>query len=98
MDTTTPIKISCNDCEFAAFMDYGWSNWTVEGTNFLCMKGAHPDGEFDRWYGEDGRLEFAALCEQFAAGQPFYLDVDQQTLDEATPAQKAWFSSDAKGW
>lgn len=60
---------SCSECVHALFEDYGYSNYTVEGTDFACKIGKHPDGIFDRFYGEDPRLEFAGRCPDFVAGE-----------------------------
>lgn len=69
-------KKRCDDCLFAVFKDEGYSNYTVENTDFYCAKKLHPDGKFDRFYGEDKRLEFAENCSGFVAGPPVEVDVD----------------------
>ena len=52
---------TCEGCKFGCLFDFGYSNYTVEGTEFFCAKSLHPDGHFDRFYGEDKRLEYAAI-------------------------------------
>lgn len=69
---------NCNDCKYRLGVDYGYSNYTVEGTLFVCLIGAHPDGEFDRFYGEDKRLWQAALCPNFELGPGADIDVDRE--------------------
>lgn len=67
---------SCNTCRYALFEDYGYSNYTVEGTSFSCLKKAHPEDGFDRWYGQDKRLDFGQDCATYAFGDPVEMDVD----------------------
>lgn len=71
---------NCSDCKFALFHDYGYSNWTVEGTDFHCLKEKHPDGSFDRFYLTDGRLGYAEKCQAFVKGDPVNLDVDMEEM------------------
>jgi hypothetical protein len=82
------MSTTCNGCRFACFVDYGYSNYTVEGTEFYCAKSLHPDGHFDRFYGEDKRLDFAAECSGFEAGEPISMDVDQEGIADLTPDQR----------
>lgn len=72
------MKRSCNECRYALFEDYGYSNYTVEGTLFHCLKKSHPEDGFDRWYGEDKRLDFAKECGDFSRGEPVEMDVDRE--------------------
>jgi len=69
-------KKNCSNCRFAKFQDEGYSNWTVEGTSFECMVNKHPDGKFDRWYGEDGRLHWALWCDHYENGNPIHMSVE----------------------
>lgn len=96
MDTTTVTirtgtsgKRTCEECENALFHDVGYSNYTVEGTDFICMSEAHPDGTFDRFYGEDHRLVWARWCPSFEAGESLFMDVDMEELEGFTPDQRA---------
>lgn len=82
-------KPSCNECKYAIFQDHGYSNYTVEGTEFICAKKLHPYGDFDRWYGEDTRLNYAAECGGFESGDSIDLDVEHEDLEGLTPEQKA---------
>lgn len=72
--------VSCQDCSNCLMADFGYSNYTVEGTTVVCMGGAHPDREFDRFYGEDERLLFARECPMFHPGGAHELDVDHEDL------------------
>lgn len=79
---------SCRNCKFAIHADFGYSNYTVEGTTFHCGKKLHPDGEFDEFYGEDKRLKFAEQCQGFEAGEGIWMDVDNENEADLTPEQK----------
>lgn len=75
-NASTATGRNCEDCEFAIMQEVGYSNWTVEGTNFYCAKRLHPSDGFDRFYGRDKRLDFAAQCVGYRHGHPVGLDVD----------------------
>ena len=77
----------CGDCKFGIFADYGYSNYTTEGTEFTCAKKAHPDGSFDNWYGEEKKLEYAAQGPSFEEGDSIWMDCEQEQMDELTPEQ-----------
>lgn len=83
----------CGECRFCLFQDEGYSNYTVENTVFHCMKKVHPDGEFDRFYGEDKRLEFAECCPQFEAGSAISLDVEREDMADLTDDQRQLLAS-----
>lgn len=84
-------KKTCGGCKFALLWDTGYSNYTVEGTDFHCMKRLHPDGVFDNWYGEDKRLTFAETCFGYEGGEPIIMDVEGENETSLTPEQKARF-------
>ena len=75
---------------FAFFVDTGYSNYTVEGTLFHCGVRKNPHGVFDRWYGEDRRLNYAAQCDNYIKGKPVMMDVEQENLrnNKMTVAQR----------
>lgn len=79
---------TCMDCRFAVHEDFGYSNYTVEGTTFHCAKKLHPDGEFDEFYATDKRLKHAAKCDAFEEGEGVWMDVDREQEAELTPAQR----------
>lgn len=78
---------SCMTCRFGCHVDFGYSNYTTEGTTFQCAKKLHPDGEFDEFYGEDKRLKYGADCQGFEVGEGISMDVDRENEAELTPAQ-----------
>lgn len=70
----------CDECKWCLLEDYGYSNYTTEGTYVHCLKNLHPESGFDRWYGEDARLNFAENCGEFFAGEAVSVDVDREAL------------------
>jgi len=85
---------SCNDFKYALFEDHGYSNYTVEGTTFRCGLKLHDVEEFDRFYGEDERLNFAENCSGYKIGQSIEMDVEKEDYESLTPEQKAIFDDD----
>ncbi len=72
-------KKTCDGCKWALHQDFGYSNYTTEGTTFSCLKDLHPEKEgFDEFYGEDKRLEFAQQCPGYVAGEGTYVDCDRE--------------------
>lgn len=57
---------TCAECRWALHQDFGYSNYTVEGTAFHCLKKLHPDAPFDEFYSRDKRLEFARKCSSYS--------------------------------
>jgi hypothetical protein len=94
MEVSEARVTKCTDCRFCVLEDHGYSNYTVEGTNFRCAKRLHPDGEFDRFYGEDKRLNFASACASFVSGQPLEIDCDREFVDTFTPEQREIYDMD----
>lgn len=82
---------SCENCKFAIFQDFGYSNYTTEGTTFICSQSAHPKGEFDRFFGDNPDLEYATNCPTFVGGESIEMDVDRENYDELTDEQKIIF-------
>lgn len=72
---------NCSKCIYAIMRDHGYSNYTVEGTTFICSKALHPEGSFDRFFGENPRLDFADQCSGYEEGEPVELDVDGEWRD-----------------
>jgi len=78
----------CDDCKYAVFTDEGYSNWTVENTVFVCAKHVHPDGSFDRWYGENDKLNYAEMCPEFSYGESVVMDVEKENYRQLTDEQR----------
>ena len=68
--------MKCTNCKYCYLQDAGYSNYTVEGTEFYCLKKQHPSDGFDVWFGKDERLEHAGECKSFSAGEVLMIDVD----------------------
>lgn len=79
---------NCNNCKYALFIDYGYSNYTVEGTDFECAKHVHPDKTFDRFYGQAPELNYGANCPEFEEGETINMDVDGDNFNTLTQEQK----------
>jgi hypothetical protein len=86
------VKIkSCLECKWHVSEDFGYSNYTTEGTTFHCALRKHPDGEFDQFYGEEKRLKYAAECQSFEAGEGVDMDCDHENEADLTPeAREVW--------
>lgn len=65
--------ITCDACKYCYYQDYGYSNYTVEGTEANCPK--------DRFYGVHPALKYAESCCGFAPGHPVDVDVDHDDGD-----------------
>jgi hypothetical protein len=73
---------SCASCKFALHDDWGYSNYTVEGTSFHYLKSLHPAGSFDEFYGEDERMKFADQCASYIKGEGVFIDCDREASGE----------------
>lgn len=68
--------MKCVECKFCVLEDYGYSNYTVEGTDADCLLNLNPEFPKDNWYGEAEAHDFANVCPRFAKGDPIEIDVD----------------------
>ena len=80
----------CDNCGYCILKDYGYSNYTVEGTTVVCSINAHPSGGFDRWYGRDHRLKHANECDHFVKDDPVHLDVDVDDIGRNAKGPDRW--------
>lgn len=87
-------KRSCENCKWALGDDYGYSNYTTEGTYFHCLKKLHPEDGFDMFYGEDKRLDFAQECSGFQEGGMITLDCDRDDVKGEDHNDFSAYSSD----
>ncbi len=77
----------CDSCKFCVYDDYGYSNWTVEGTTKSCAKGMHE--AFDNFYGNDKVWSVVPNpCEKKEIGNPIVMDCEGENMDELTPEQR----------
>lgn len=70
--------MKCNECKFCVLEDYGYSNWTVEGTNADCLLEMNPKLPDDQGWGTSDSLDFANVCPRFKEGDPIHVDVDHE--------------------
>jgi len=92
-DAATPgaaAGAKCDACRWCLLEDYGYSNYTVEGTYVHCLKELHPGSGFDRFYGDDSRLDVAASCPAFSPGEPVEVDVDREGVGWDAPLSSAY--------
>lgn len=73
--------MKCIDCKFCILEDYGYSNWTVEGTNANCLLELNPGYPTDSWYGEAEEHDFANVCPRFKEGPAIEVDVENEQGD-----------------
>jgi len=80
--------MQCNTCKFCVLRDYGYSNWTVEGTSQECGKQLFEP--FDRFYGKaPENAKIPCPCPQYTTGTPIELDVDGELWDDLSDEEKA---------
>jgi len=66
---------TCENCELFYKQDYGYSNYTVEGTSLGCYVGKFEDID-----GYGNCIEFEGVdCEYMTEGEPWFFDVDGET-------------------
>lgn len=70
--------MKCNECKFCVLEDYGYSNWTVEGTNADCLLDMNPWFPVDQGWDTAEELDFANVCPRFKSGDPIHVDVDHE--------------------
>lgn len=79
--------MQCDNCKFCVYRDYGYSNYTVEGTNKECGRGVH--GPFDNFYQTAPEYKNIPYpCPEWASGEPLYLDVDGEVWESLTEEEK----------
>lgn len=83
-DSNWNSKYTCNSCKFCVAQDYGYSNYTVEGTDYSCLVENYKP--FVRRYGNQS----APVCPNFNEGERWYLDVDGY---EEKPTEE-WFKAE----
>lgn len=72
----------CTDCKYCVVHDFGYSNYTVEGTDIECLLNKNPYTPFDHWYGEESKLTYAEQCSEFTEGDAvmIYVEDDQEDV------------------
>lgn len=77
----------CTQCRFCAQYDYGYSNWTVEGSTLACIAGLNPDMEGkEEGYRPDESVQAilrkAESCQKFSEGSGPSFDCDGEVTAE----------------
>jgi hypothetical protein len=70
--------MKCVECKFCVLEDYGYSNWTVEGTNADCYLNLNPGFPVDNYYGATPEHKFADSCLRYSKGEPIEIDCDHE--------------------
>lgn len=60
----------CEDCKFLQGKEFGYSEYSVEGTARWCTVGLNPSQWWDGWWGESKESKYAAQCGGFVRGEP----------------------------
>jgi hypothetical protein len=86
------LKRTCDNCKFFVKKDYGYSNYTVEGTDGYCSVKKHPIDSFEVSSGHMQEYEQAKECSYFYEGECWSCDVDG---DEPYPTDE-WIKSELR--
>lgn len=73
---------SCTDCQNRYLRDYGYSDYTVEGTDIYCrhdLNPGYPDEEPRYTEAQKPPHTFASECDRFIAGDE---DIPHFSVDE----------------
>lgn len=80
-------KRACTTCVLCFREDYGYSNYTVEGTTLHCLAGLNPalDGQDENPWRDmtpelAAALDVALACPRYREGAPATLDVDHENI------------------
>lgn len=92
---TDETKRACTTCLLCLREDYGYSNWTTEGTTLHCLAGLNPavEGEEEPWREPTpelaAALDVALTCPRYRQGAPATMDVDQEGIDYKAQRENA---------
>lgn len=67
---------SCITCKFFCVEDYGYSNYTVEGSTARCLLDKIDESEFDLHIGSTNDIYDATNCHTYNVGEYWHLDCD----------------------
>lgn len=68
--------MKCSECRYCVNTDYGYSNYTVEGTSCDCLFNLNPGFPKDRFWGEEPVLDYAEQCPKYSQGSGLYFNVE----------------------
>ena len=86
---------NCANCRHGAAKEVGYSDYTVEGTVFICMEGKNTGmlngGVSYESYEDHNKPPYtwAACCDSYRPGKPGKYSVDESTPGWPTP--KSWY-------
>lgn len=69
----------CSDCRYCIMLEYGYSNWTVEGITVDCLIEKNASMPTDHWYGETPALNVAESCSDYTEGNGVEVDCDRES-------------------
>jgi hypothetical protein len=79
----------CTLCKFCVEEDYGYSNWTMEGTSLDCLyglnnplSGEEAPSSYRKDHGVEAAIRFAEECPVFTEGEGPHRDVERETTAE----------------
>ena len=72
---------TCIDCKFYIELEYGFSNYSWEGTEIDCIRNKNKDFPADRFYGLVNAINFAKECTFFNKGPNTIVDNDHDLGD-----------------
>lgn len=71
-DSPPEPRHHCDDCFFAYYKDFGYSNWTVEGTELKCIRRNRTSISAERFE----RIPAPDSCNDWKYGKPSHYSVD----------------------
>ena len=76
------VKRKCTECAWLARQDAGYSNYTVEETELICLLRLNPALPATESYSHETEqsieMQFADKCPRFLAGDGPHFDVDRE--------------------
>ena len=69
---------TCDNCIWGLYKDVGYSNWTVEGTNFYCRMRNRPVTSAETYE----EIEKPDDCNDWKWGEPPKLSVEDRLPDD----------------
>lgn len=76
----------CANCRFCMSEQQGYSEWTITGYTYTCLKGLHPEMPFDDEVASaadvDRVMEFGVTCSGRVEGDGPYFGLDGVATDE----------------
>ena len=79
----------CSNCAFSCTQDYGYSEYTIEGTDTHCMLNLNPNSPFEAVQ-LDIREEFASECPSYKEGETADFSWGNASCADDPTVQKAF--------